>query len=770
MSQKLQEDFIKLLEKAQKTIANPSFRNVKPVGFQYSTSLQNGFSIEEAVKTAEALKTEVSLSLLVKNLGGEFEGSNNWRVPRLNGETITVNIKSEDSSKTATQKNTKYDLDYSAGRESFHYWQGNFGGHGDFGGALNFLKFLLFSREENEAYSLKTPEGRFVNNVLLQFFKEFYLDENYKLKPELEGFKAEVEKYSSESSVKSKDFKIHAHKKEFEEKGISYLCDKRGLPQEIIGSFIQSQKITITDEIRNQSPMIVFNGPGVGEVREIDGGFKGSLAGSNSTMVIVFGDEKKININKKENKVILAEAAIDALTARALFPDCITASCNGAAKKKANLTFLSAVMRRGGKTGVAFDKDLTGFIQSQILFNTLATKEVILKVAEKLNALDKKGSKKKLEEQIYELIDSGDIVANFNDSKPSPHTLWFNNPFFRKEYAKILYDHEGKPFAYTISPPVLSFEIKSQEIASQFFNDKTNIKMKLDEKRLEFLRNNVGIVRISPLSKKDLNDEYLPYSTEYRANYTKTFGDDKEVKSSKEFPTIPDDLALSVYRDFDYAKKPEMLEQVKKYFPQTPAEDVDFYLRNILKKVPENIMEKGLYFIEPETYSSLIQNKISVEKWVKGQLKESNELSRDDVKDDLSNGNKPEESPTAHLGKTERFSENENLTEEKAEYVTPVSVNSSTKLSKEEFVEEVSEQASNNVSSNASHWKARKQRYNEVGSSNEVGNDIGGGINQSETDNIISRKDFTDNSEVKRTKNEQEASMGVLVNSLLTNK
>ena len=444
-------------------------------------------------------------------------------------------------------------------------------------GAFNFLKFLLgiersdFSRNE-EVYS---------------FIKDNFLDENYQLKNEIT---AQATSYKGLGKKKKEDFTPPEREDEFLQEGIDYLVKQRGIPLDVVQKNMNNEQGTIyVAKVYGWDKSVIFKGYSNGERRSINGVDKTSITGSMRDISgyevvgepLLFTLEKTVDENGEESQFIkkgtgrfaLTEAAIDALSYRALFPDSFAISLNGVgnfqlAYKKA-IGYLTSDM--GISIRVAFDNDPPGDKGAQKLFNAIYLRLLFNKKFENIlkkhfahlnNEEDPEGWKKGVD---------GWLLAKDKISfkqEYSPHLMFFNNPFFQEKYP-VHYEkvENGKTVIVKTDEfklPTISFYVDS-EIANLLKIPQNN-EIKVHPQSYHKLTSEL-LVRERPLVYSDWNDALKAQGKKYLDRYEDLVLKNFEENGVKVFPELDDNKSpLSMFRERNPFLKQEHKEIFANYY------------------------------------------------------------------------------------------------------------------------------------------------------------------------------------------------------------
>lgn len=197
---------------------------------------------------------------------------------------------------------------------------------------------------------------------------------------------------------------------------VDYLVRERSLPAHLVEELVAGGSVygshPWNEERGRYLTFInrcVFLGPASAELRDTTpDGFKGCCEGSQNHGS---GFSVRPVAEVAEHLVAMTEAAIDAISYRALFPGRFVMSTNGAGRFTLQYRVAREAVERGFGVRMALDADLAGDIPSQKIFNAFYVRKALshhLKVPE---------------DTVDEWIDEGDLILVVD---PSPHQLFFN--------------------------------------------------------------------------------------------------------------------------------------------------------------------------------------------------------------------------------------------------------------------------------------------------------------------------------------------------------
>ena len=239
-----------------------------------------------------------------------------------------------------------------------------------------------------------------------------------------------------------KDFTPPERFPEISGKVLDYLVQKRGLPSSLVEAEIKSGKIYGSHPWNDRKQQYltfitrcVFLGQASAELRDTDpDGFKGCCDGSQTD---ASGYQVRPAEGAPEYIMALTEAAIDALSYRAMFPGRFVMSTNGAGRFLLQFRVALEAVEKGVGVRLALDADMAGDLGAQRVFNAFYVRKALshhLKVSEAT-----------VETWLLE----GDLRIEVDQS---PHHLFFNSgwqPSLKVNEAEIL-DGEGDEGARTL--------------------------------------------------------------------------------------------------------------------------------------------------------------------------------------------------------------------------------------------------------------------------------------------------------------------------------
>lgn len=332
----------------------------------------------------------------------------------------------------------------------------------------------VFSINGLEWYGFQVREGGFGAVKLVQFVEKFdhkqaisWLEENY---PHLMPVDEQDAKSRSarQNKDKFKEFNpppaFSTHLKAVE----NYLINDRKLPADLILELTKTGRI-YADEKAN----CIFLSDMSAEVRSTIGKFNGSVDGADkkhSGFTIPADPEK----NRKV--IAICEAAIDAISYRAMYPGASVISSNGAGNLAIQYTTTLQAYEHGYEISLALDADTAGDAAAHQLASSLCLRQK-LRTAKNLP-----------QEAIDEAIFNGDLRVS--DYKvPEGSNGFLRHPPEAWEYEWV---YKPKPTTPENKRLPLDYNIHVWE--------------KIEAADLNYLSNVVRIRRHRPLGEKDWNE------------------------------------------------------------------------------------------------------------------------------------------------------------------------------------------------------------------------------------------------------------------------
>lgn len=349
-----------------------------------------------------------------------------------------------------------------------------------------------------------------------------------------------------------------------------YLVSKRVLPSALVDEVMKQGNVYGThpwyEKERRYLDFItrcVFLGPASAELRDTDpDGFKGCCDGS-QTDGSGFSVRPAAPISEKI--LGIGEAAIDALSYRALFPGRASFSPNGAGRFVLMLRMTLEALSFGFGVRLSTDADDAGDIAAQKIFNALYCRRVLSK---------KLGVEEELVEKWF--LD-GDLSFTV---QRSPHQLFFNKgwqaelPVFERVagMGPAEEDDDGldatdeKPKwvdSGNVSPPIIQLRV-GKDLHEKLRRGTFNIPV--SDRGFDYVVQSLNVARDRPVLGKDWNDVLkrlgMAYSLEYDRRAARNFADGP--------PPLPAPLEA-----FRQKRPPVAAQQAPAPSPNSPSADAD---------------------------------------------------------------------------------------------------------------------------------------------------------------------------------------------------
>lgn len=180
---------------------------------------------------------------------------------------------------------------------------------------------------------------------------------------------------------------------QYERDVVEYLNEKRNIPLSLIQETIDvgtlyASRYTydliddvtgqkVDDGVERWETRCIFVGEASGEARSTrtaKGAFKGSISGSDATIsgIPFVHHSGALKTAQTRRCMVLTEAAVDAMSYRAMFPERYTFSCNGSGSRF-HLQYVSSIegINHDIDIKIAFDADRAGDQAAQTVFNAL---------------------------------------------------------------------------------------------------------------------------------------------------------------------------------------------------------------------------------------------------------------------------------------------------------------------------------------------------------------------------------------------------------------
>lgn len=317
----------------------------------------------------------------------------------------------------------------------------------------------------------------------------------------------------------------------------NYLVKDRGLPPALVdpqmrdGHIYASRRYDHKRHKYSGRPMAVFMGPASAEIRELGkDGFKGCCTGSQTDY-----SGYRIAHHPQVSEKILAinEAAVDALSYRALFPGRLAFSTNGAGRFALQYRLATGAMESEVGVRIALDADLAGDIAAQRLFNALYVRCLL---SAKLGIDPEEVDEWMLPESAIALGDEASEDPSDPDEAPtsrqakllcmpsqSPHEMFLTAA---NEYVGQLPVHERDPAnpkswvpTGQTADPVIRLDVLSDDVHPRL--KKGPLIIKVSEGGFNHLVKGLGIRRDRTPWGKDWNDALARLGSAYQVAYEK---------------------------------------------------------------------------------------------------------------------------------------------------------------------------------------------------------------------------------------------------------
>ncbi len=408
----------------------------------------------------------------------------------------------------ATLRNQKWNLDDKKFIVKDQRWQDVFNEEQKGGGAISLAMYLC-----------NLPDRHAGLGWLLKEFGEAFGDDLI-----ANTGPREIKDFSPPERIPEADAEVY-----------KYLVEKRLLPAALITEVMKQGSVYGSHPWYEKEQRYitrvnrcVFLGPASAELRDTTpDGFKGCCDGSQTD-----GSGFSVRPDPHLNEKILAigEAAIDALSYRAIFPGRTTFSPNGAGRFVLMMRIADEALNHGFGLRMSTDADLAGDIAAQKIFNALYCRKVLSKQL---------GFS---EEQVAQWFIDGDL--SFSVQK-SPHQLFFNNgwqeslPVFKRVAgmgpADDLDDDDDAPEtdekpkwldSGEVSPPCLTLRI-NKDLHERLRRGTVNINV--SERGFRYITEVMNLKRDRPTLGKDWNDVLnalgMKYSLDYNRRAARGFAD-----------------------------------------------------------------------------------------------------------------------------------------------------------------------------------------------------------------------------------------------------
>lgn len=311
--------------------------------------------------------------------------------------------------------------------------------------------------------------------------------------------------------------------------GETYLIEKRGLPPSLIRELVNTNKLYVDDSKR-----CIFLAEASAEVRSTHESyieFKGAVEGS---QVDLSGFTILPELNISERVIGKVEAAVDAISYRALFPGRFVLSTNGAGRYELQYKTSVEAVDNGYGVSLGYDADDAGDLAAQREFNSFYLRE---KLSKELN-IEK--------EIIDEWLLQGYIRLNIDISN---HHLYLKNGWEDEKSVSIKKtrqeaDPEKEGRMKTIHYWELTDEMKAPELTYTISRDLADGKLlrgqytiPVNKRAVEYIEKHLGVKRDRPVVGKDWNNELNTLGSSYIRDYEKC-----AANGFKKLPKLPKHL------------------------------------------------------------------------------------------------------------------------------------------------------------------------------------------------------------------------------------
>lgn len=273
-----------------------------------------------------------------------------------------------------------------------------------------------------------------------------------------------------------------------------YLRFNRRIPALIIDQLVARGSI-YADEHKN----CIFYSDGIAEVRS-------SFDGAGAVKKLVTGSTRKAgfvvmpDLDLNERTLAICEAAIDAMSYRALNPGRSAISSAGAGRSFPRAVAEDA-MEKGFKIIAAFDADKAGDNASQALFNHFYLK---LWLKHKIQA---ELGKEMDDDELFDLLDKKVVTFRLpvsgDPSEEGAEQVQFTPEQLAAENKNLLFFNKAQPFEDAEAPPTILVEIKRNELGLPQCQD---FPLEVSRRGFNFVVQTLGVSRDRPRGEKDWNE------------------------------------------------------------------------------------------------------------------------------------------------------------------------------------------------------------------------------------------------------------------------
>lgn len=337
---------------------------------------------------------------------------------------------------------------------------------------------------------------------------------------------------ADEVDTAPKDFSPPERFPELNRAVAEYLVNERALPVELVKEVIRGGNVygshpwsETHNRYINSVTRCVFLGQASAELRDTDpDGFKGCCDGSQTDSS---GFSVRPASEVPEYLVGLTEAAIDALSYRALFPGRFAMSTNGAGRFLLQFRIAKEALDRGFGVRLALDADMAGDLAAQKLFNAFYVRKVLshhLSVPE---------------EKIDEWLVEGDLVL---DVDRSPHHLFFNagwKPEMQVFESRMVDTDKGVEKQWfptdAMAKPAIRVMVRKDLHPKLLRGD---LNLSVSQSGFSYVTDKLNVKRDRPMHAKDWNEELKRLG----ATYCQAYNEAARQGFAKGPPTLPPDL------------------------------------------------------------------------------------------------------------------------------------------------------------------------------------------------------------------------------------
>lgn len=318
---------------------------------------------------------------------------------------------------------------------------------------------------------------------------------------------------SDELESGPKDFSPPERFPDISDRVAHYLIHDRFLPSHLVNELIRSGSVYGSHPWYEKAgryithvTRCVFLGPASAELRDTTpDGFKGCCDGSQTD---ASGFSVRPAQAAAENLVAMTEAAIDAISYRALFPGRFVMSTNGAGRFLLQYRVAREAVERGFGVRMALDADMAGDVPAQKIFNAFYLRKALshhLKVSEA---------------HIDEWLENGDLVIQVDHS---PHHLFFNTgwaPSMEVKTARFVPTEDGQAKVWEANgesaKPSIRIDVR-RELHERL--KRGEMTLTVSEAGFNYVVNKLNVRRDRPINEKDWNEELKRLGSKFSLEY-----------------------------------------------------------------------------------------------------------------------------------------------------------------------------------------------------------------------------------------------------------